>query len=274
MHEKLFEIFLRNKKIIKESIEKIKDNIPKNLKWNELPKIEIKEKVFAIDGSYNLIKFRSFIFYAVSAVSVSNYEIFPELEIGIFPNFVEIIDILKIKMILKELELAKKFDDVVILDGSLTSFYNFKPSFLDIDEFKEYIDEWKKIRESIDEISKKENLIFSVAKSSNISKLSKIPPSYFYEDFDVGYSEIFEENQFISFYFKLSKNSQVFKCTTFKKNVNKVDKILSILKNIQINGYPYLLKKAHNASKITLKDIKLMAKLAGITEKTVREVLE
>ena len=51
------------------------------------------------------------------------------------------------------------------------------------------------------------------------------------------------------------------------------DKFFSSLKEISISGYPYILKKSHEAVKITDKDMELCAKLLGIYKKTDREII-
>jgi NurA-like 5'-3' nuclease len=271
MHEKLFENFLEKKKKIEEEIEKIKKTNFENLKWNILPE-KIECDVVAIDGSFNYFRFKSFAFYTISAVSFSKDSMNFKFDCGILPNFYEINEILKIKMLVKELELAEESKNVVILDGSISSFYSYKPYFIQNDE--KIFEEWKKIREKIEILEKREDLIFSIAKTFNVAK-DKIPPAYLYEKFDSGYSEIFKEGEkFISFYFKLSKKSQVYKCVTFEKNRNRVEEILSILRNFEVDGYPYLLKKAHNAAKISRRDIKNMFRILGIIDKSGREVLE
>jgi NurA-like 5'-3' nuclease len=271
MHEKLFENFLEKKKKIEEEIEKIKKTNFENLKWNILPE-KIECNAVAIDGSFNCFRFKSFAFYAISAVSFSKDSMNFKFDCGILPNFYEINEILKIKMLVKELELAEESKDVVILDGSISSFYSYKPYFIQNDE--KIFEEWKKIREKIENLEKRKDLIFSIAKTFNVAK-NKIPPAYLYEKFDSGYSEIFKEGEkFISFYFKLSKKSQVYKCVTFERNRNRVEEILSILRNFEVDGYPYLLKKAHNAAKISRRDIKNMVRILGIIDKSGREVLE
>jgi NurA-like 5'-3' nuclease len=281
MYEKFFEKFLEKKEEIKNEIEKLKKIKIENLKWKELPK-EKECDVVAIDGSYNFLKFKSFVFYAISAIAISyeNKKLRVEdfyFDVSIFPNFFhEIEEILKVKMLEKELEFANKFDKTTILDGSLSSFYNFKPSFLNYakNEIAEKsYNEWKRMKEIIKEISKKEALVFSIAKNFSINENVL---SLGYENLKSGYSEIFEEKgdlNFIYFYFKLNDKSQVFKCVTFEKNRERVEEILSILKSLEINGYPYILKKAHYEAKIGNKEMESMAKILGIVEKTEREIL-
>ncbi|MEM0480905.1 MAG: DNA double-strand break repair nuclease NurA [Candidatus Aenigmatarchaeota archaeon] len=299
MNENFWQEFLKIKNKLKNKFENLKQIKLENIVWNKLPK-ENKEEIVAIDGSYNYVRYKSFVFYAISAVALEfngKSKIYTSFESDIVYNFVEIEDYLKVKMILKELELAKKFDKNVMLDGSFSSFYNFTPSLISLlskEERKKIRENFEKmneeeldklqavyfnilkIRKIIKELSEKNNLIFSVAKSISAKRYSKIPDIFIFDLFEEGYSEIYEEKvglNFITIYFKLSKNSQIFKLTTFEKNKDKIERILSILKAYEVNGYPYPLTQAHKNCKITNEEIKKMIKIIGITEKTGREVL-
>ncbi|ENN96099.1 NurA domain protein [Methanocaldococcus villosus KIN24-T80] len=77
-------------------------------------------------------------------------------------------------------------------------------------------------------------------------------------------------NAYIQFV-RLERNKAVLGITSF----DKIDlKVLSSLKAISIDGYPYVLKKAHNMVKITNKDMRYFAKFLNIEEPIARYMVE
>ncbi|MFH7903264.1 MAG: DNA double-strand break repair nuclease NurA [Candidatus Aenigmatarchaeota archaeon] len=260
MNYKVLLNFLKNKEIIKKKINEIKNVSKLNLKekWNYyLPKTK-EDKCIAIDGSYNFLKYRSLVFYAINIASVI-YEN-SKIKVDVFPifdiveDFIYLEDFLKSEMLKKEIEIAKNYckEFNIILDGSLIYFLNFIPP----NERKNYLNFFEE----------SDKLIFSISKTP-IKKT---------EEIDVGFSnEIFKEKNFgiITFYFKLKKSSLVYKVETFEKNKDRIEEIVSLIKFFDYRGYPYILKKAHKEAKISNKDMERFAKILGIKEETGREVL-
>ncbi len=69
---------------------------------------------------------------------------------------------------------------------------------------------------------------------------------------------------------RLEDNCGVVGLTSF----NKIDKkVLSSLKQISINGYPYILKKAHETVEITNKKLQSIAKMLNIDDPIARHIL-
>lgn len=261
MKSELILNFLKNREILKKKLEEIKSSPKINLKnnWNSYLPFSKECECAAIDGSYNYLKFRSVVLYAinVSLITYKNKKVNTEFfsEFDVIEDFMFLEDFLRSEMINKELEVASKIckNFNIMLDGSLNSFFNLVTK----EKRKEYL----KIFEESDK------LIFSI---------SKTPIKSFEENIEVGFSNIiekYENNKLISFYFKLRKNSLVFKVETIEKNKDKIEEIVSIIRFFDINGYPYILIKAHREAKISNKDLELLAKLLGIKEKTGREIL-
>lgn len=260
MNYKTFLEFLKNKELLKKKIEEIKNFQKINLKekWNfYLPKPK-EENCVAIDGSYNVSKFRSLVFYVINIASViyenSKTKIETFSEFDIIEETIYLDDFLKSQMIKKEVETALKYcqDFNIILDGSLFSFLYFIP----LEERKEVLEIFEK--------SKK--LIFSISKTP----IKKV------EEIDVGFSapvSKIEKYDIIVFYFKLKKSSLIYKIETFEKNKDKIEEIVSLIRFFDFRGYPYILKKAHKEAKISNKDMEKLVKILGIKDETGREIL-
>ncbi|MEM5881958.1 MAG: DNA double-strand break repair nuclease NurA [Candidatus Aenigmatarchaeota archaeon] len=262
MDFEVFFNFIKNKDLLKEKIKGIKETPKINLKnvWkNYLPR-EKGDCCVAIDGSYNYLKFRSMIFYAINISSVFYYndekietKSFPEFNVT--EDFLFFEDVLRSEMINRELEIASNLckDFNVMIDGSLNSFLNF----ITKDKRKEILSKFESTNK----------LVFSISKTP-IKKID--------ESIEMGFSDMFEkykENNIVSFFFKLREDSLTFKVETFEKNKNKIEEIVSLIRFFEFRGYPYLLIKAHRKAKITNKDMEKFANILEIKEKTGREIL-
>lgn len=261
MNNKVLLSFIKNKNDLKKKLEEIKRSIKNEIvtKWHSYLPIPKEDNWIAIDGSYNYVKFRSIVLYAlnVSCVLYCNSKIqtenYPEFDVVEDHLFIE--DFLRYKMIKKELEIASKYSEEfnVMLDGSLSFFL----TYLSNEEKSEILNKFKKTNKNIVSISKTFSSIFS-------------------EDVDIGFSDfikIQKNPDFFSFYFKLRKDSLIFKAETINQNKLDIEDIIAKLRFFEVRGYPYLLKKAHNEAKISNKDMEKFVKILRIKEKTGREVL-
>lgn len=78
-----------------------------------------------------------------------------------------------------------------------------------------------------------------------------------------------------TFFTKLENNSNVLKIEIpYDIDNEKIPEILEDLKSISVNGYPHILKKAHDEVKIKTKHIERIARNMGLYEKTGRDMLE
>ncbi|MEM5820812.1 MAG: DNA double-strand break repair nuclease NurA [Candidatus Aenigmatarchaeota archaeon] len=253
--------FLKLKNELKNKIEELKqkDKIVLENYWNEYLPTKKEYNSAAIDGSYNYLRYRSLVFYTIniSLVEYRNKQIirksFPEFDV--MEDFMFFEDFLRTEMIKRELLLAAEKIETsnIMLDGSLISFLTYVP---------------EEIRKSfLEKVETSQNFIFSI---------SKTPMKSFSEVNKEGFSKVishYEKYNIISFYFKLRKNSLIFKVETFKKFEDRIEDIISLIRFFEFRGYPYLLKRAHEEAKISNKDIQKFAKLLGIREKTGREIL-
>ena len=88
------------------------------------------------------------------------------------------------------------------------------------------------------------------------------------------YNDFFKKITFTIFYVRLQDNKNVLKVELPYKASNKeVFEILRKINVLSVQGYPYLLNKAHNDVVITDRNIKELLKIAKIYETTNREVM-
>jgi NurA-like 5'-3' nuclease len=117
-----------------------------------------------------------------------------------------------------------------------------------------------------DEISNEPGFGFANDRTKILQK--KFP---IHEEFFRNYIPIFTY-----FYARLEKNKGVFMMEVPKEEIKEKDIIdlLSKMRSISVDGYPYLLRKAHKDAVITNKDIDKFAISLGINELTGREALK
>ncbi|MCQ2964044.1 MAG: DNA double-strand break repair nuclease NurA [archaeon] len=87
-------------------------------------------------------------------------------------------------------------------------------------------------------------------------------------------NEFFRNLVFTVFFARLDDFKNIIKIELpYKADEDEIRKILSDLKRDSVDGYPYLLKKAHNEVVIKNKDISSLSKIIGFYEKSGREML-
>lgn len=88
------------------------------------------------------------------------------------------------------------------------------------------------------------------------------------------FNDIFKGITFTVFYIRLQDNKNVLKVELpYRASEGDVLKIIEKIKVLSVQGYPYLLNKAHNDVVITDRNIKELLKIAKIYETTNREVM-
>ena len=88
------------------------------------------------------------------------------------------------------------------------------------------------------------------------------------------FAEFFKQLDFTIFYVRLEKNRNVLKVELpYRASKEEVLEIAEKIKKLSVQGYPYLLNKAHNDVVITDRNIKELLKIAKIYETTNREVI-
>lgn len=84
----------------------------------------------------------------------------------------------------------------------------------------------------------------------------------------------FKSLKFTIFYLRLEKNKNILKIELpYKANKNDIKNIIRVINKDIVEGYPYLLKKAHNDVVIKKRDIEQLSKIIGFYEKSGREML-
>lgn len=87
-------------------------------------------------------------------------------------------------------------------------------------------------------------------------------------------NDFFKSLEFTVFYLRLDKGKNVLKVELpYKASSREIEDIIEKLKKYSTEGYPYLLKKAHNDVVISNKNIKELANIIKIREKSGREML-
>lgn len=77
------------------------------------------------------------------------------------------------------------------------------------------------------------------------------------------------------FFTKLEDSSNVLKIEIpYRINDEKIEEILNDLESISVQGYPHILKKAHDEVKIKSKHLERIARNMGLYDKTGRDMLE
>ncbi|MCE7698781.1 MAG: DNA double-strand break repair nuclease NurA [Methanobacterium paludis] len=107
---------------------------------------------------------------------------------------------------------------------------------------------------------------YSEPKYLNVSKRVK-------RDFPVC-NEFFRSLTFTIFYARLEDHKNILKFELpYRATEDEIKNILSVIKGNSVEGYPYLLKKAHNDVVIRKTDIERLSKIIGFLEKSGREML-
>ena len=88
------------------------------------------------------------------------------------------------------------------------------------------------------------------------------------------FNDFFKKLTFTVFYLRLQDNKNVLKVELpYKASKEEVFEIIKKINTLSVQGYPYLLNKAHNDVVITDRNIKELLKIAKIYETTNREVM-
>ncbi len=88
------------------------------------------------------------------------------------------------------------------------------------------------------------------------------------------FNDFFKRLTFTVFYLRLQDNKNVLKVELpYKASKEEVFEIIKKINTLSVQGYPYLLNKAHNDVVITDRNIKELLKIAKIYETTNREVM-
>jgi NurA-like 5'-3' nuclease len=333
----MYETLAKKKSIIREEIDRllrIRDIEKYKDLWRSVEFSGEEVKIGGEDGSFNHLKYKNFVLYAVNAIAFSYDGSIKGVEasdINILFPYKNIEERLKLYQTILELKVSQRIIDeveVFLLDGSLMSKLAApKELVLTIDEKKEVVDFLPKLeREIALEISSSKyagmlgkyekiaffeyleflvvvgkllekglNKIVCVSKTSTWSEFNQgmsdlavyeeltnksgyskpvyRPLGSYYGRFPIN-EELFESLVFTTFYARLEDNKNTFMFEVpMEIDEEEVYDILNKIKPICVEGYPYLLKKAHRKVVITRKDIHRIFTSLGIHAKTGREML-
>jgi NurA-like 5'-3' nuclease len=128
---------------------------------------------------------------------------------------------------------------------------------------------WSEFHEGVSDMAVFEEL----SKESGFSRPVYKPLGSFHGRFPV-YRELFESIVFTTFYARLEDRKSAFMFEVPREiDEVEVERILNAVKTISVEGYPYLLKKAHRRAVITNRDMERIFLSLGVQAKTGREVL-
>lgn len=174
-------------------------------------------------------------------------------------------------------------NELVLIDGSFANNITIAEERKAISElekhYKSYLENLKKL------IEKNREKLIAVSKTSTRNAIfgKKISDIAIYENLtsNPGYSipeHIFLKNlsqAFTAFYARFEKNKSVV-CVElpFSASEGEVKEAFEKIKSSTVNGYPYVLIKAHKKAEIKNKDMEKIISLLGIKRKTGREALK
>ncbi|MDR1819295.1 MAG: DNA double-strand break repair nuclease NurA [Methanobrevibacter sp.] len=176
----------------------------------------------------------------------------------------------------------KKFEE------EMREYKKYKPIF-----YLEYIEKLV----SLAKLLKNKEKIIAISKSSNSTtyfnknfpdltifnrftkKAGYSIPKYHEVSYYVKYDfpiedEFFRKLVFTVFYIRLEDNKNVLKVELpYEADDNDINNVITVLSRYSTEGYPYLLKKAHNDVVIKKKDMEQLSQIVGFYEKSGREML-
>ncbi|WP_288193783.1 DNA double-strand break repair nuclease NurA [uncultured Methanobrevibacter sp.] len=305
MLESLYLEAIKKKDSIQKEIEDFEQSdfdIDKFWNFTDIQESNDNFKIAAGDGSYSSRKFLAFNLYAVGAVSYiynrnNGLDSIEKVDFNIAEHQKNFTDKLRNKMNLFEIDNAVKcfndYDiDYYMIDGSvygdLFRIFPYEEKLKDIYTSK---------LECMYNLLKFDKGLMAISKTSTTNEYfhSNIPDMSIFQRFNKlkGYSNpiykkvkdeftydfpimdnYFKSLEFTVFYLRLEDYKNVLKVELpYRANKKEIEKVVSIIKRESIEGYPYLLKKAHNEVVIHNKNVLELAEIVGLYEKSGREML-
>ncbi|MDR0912184.1 MAG: DNA double-strand break repair nuclease NurA [Methanobrevibacter sp.] len=174
-----------------------------------------------------------------------------------------------------------KCEDPKFTDYKTQIFLEFLENLLSIAKLLEF--KWKIV--GISKTSKTNDLFHSrIPDMAILDKFIKTPgyskPIYKKVSNEVKHDfytedDFFKKQWFTIFFLRLERNKNILKVELpYYADEDKIKQIATILYRDATEGYPYLLKKAHNDVVITDKDMNQLINIIGFKEKSGREMLD
>lgn len=250
--------------------------------WIDYQGSSAESDISGIDSSWNLIPYHGFYLYAVDAVSISEDESFPvsprfDVNVGTLEFEEDEEVVYNPRLMLQSLGMEYEYDlatetlekkDFVLIDGSvLARFYDRRHK------------RPMKFFEYAEMLMNKRNVIF-VAKTSESNVILKgVVGDMFYFSKAAstpGYSKPYYNPIGVSvFYARLVEFAPCLKIEIpGKVGEAEANRVLDILNTRSFNGYPYVLRLAHQRCRIANEDMIRLAEVLGLNiEAGGREVL-
>jgi NurA-like 5'-3' nuclease len=250
--------------------------------WNEFEPIEKEENVVGIDSSWNYFPCQGFYVYAVNAVSMlfdGSHLVSPIFDVDISMLAIQVGSemISSPAFVLESRGMDYEFDQakmcmgkssLILVDGSILARYYDK----------------KRKREShfyeaVRELMREPGLLYiSKTSYSNVTLNGVLGDMYYYNKASgkSGYSEPHRDPSGVTIsYLRLAECSPCIKLEMpGDVKAKEVQKLMGILKESSVDGYPYVLRLAHEKGRIDREDMEKLANLLGLcTEFRGRQVL-
>lgn len=250
--------------------------------WTDYQPGSTTRSITGIDSSWNLIPYQGFFLHAVDAVSIAEDETFP-----VPPRFDVNIGTLEIqegdetvynpRLRLQSIGMEYEYNlateslekrDYVLIDGSvLARFYDRR------------LKKPMKFFEYASMLMSKQNVIFVAKTSESNNTIGGVVGDMFYfsrASTTAGFSKPSYEPIGVSFFYaRLADFAPCLKVEVpGEVDDAEAKKVLDVLKSRSFNGYPYVLRLAHQRSRISNDDMLRLAEALGLNiEMGGREVL-
>jgi DNA double-strand break repair nuclease NurA len=251
-------------------------------RWTEFEPVEKEGNLVGIDSSWNFIPYQGFYIYAVDAVSMrgnGSYLVPPDFDVDLSTLTVQLGEefVSSPALALESVGMEYEFNqaracvgkaDLVIVDGSILARYYDRKRKKE-GSFYEYAKE----------LMKEKTLLFlSKMSFSNITLDGALGDMFYYNKASSkpGYSEPHVDPSGVTIsYVRLAEYSPCVKLEIPGENkADQIEELMGSLKEGSVEGYPYVLRLAHEKGKISREEMEKLANLLGLnTEIGGRQVL-
>jgi len=241
--------------------------------WTDFDPEPIGEtKLVGIDSSWNSIPYQGFYIYAVDAVSMlgeGQCLIPPLFDVGLSTLTVKSGEeyVSSPELALESMGMEYEFEqakgclgkaDYVLVDGSILARY------YDRKRQKE-----SSFYETARELMSREGLLYISKKSySNLTLRGALGDMFYYNRIssDAGFSSPLIDRSGVTIsYVRIAKDSPCIKLEIpGKADPAEVKRLMRLLKGDSVDGYPYVLRLAHERGKVSHEEMKSLANLLGL----------
>ena len=242
-------------------------------RWNECePASSHESRLVGIDSSWNSIPYQGFYVYAVDAVSMRSdgqYLVNPLFDVGLSTLTVKSGEeyVSSPELALESIGMEYEFEqakaclgkvDFVLVDGSILARYYDRKHQRESSFY-----------ETAKELMSKQGILYISKKSySNLTLRGALGDMFYYNrvSSDAGFSApVLDRSGVTVSYARLVKDSPCIKLEIPGiADADEVKRLMGILKVDSVDGYPYVLRLAHEKGKISHEEMRSLANLLGL----------